>query len=124
MVDLFRVTAPLTIRYPDGTQRVMAELFRHPRGLLFFEPFWDNQPAAQGIHLVEGDIRGEGPWKAGECVITVLGCQGTHPHLAAEFSAWRSYIEEQGSDFPTRQQIDDLARKYGGLLPEAGKISD
>jgi len=124
MVDLFRVTAPLMIRYPDGTQRVMAERFRHPRGLLYFEPFWDSQPAAQGIHLVEGDILGEGPWKAGECVITVLGCQGTHPQLAAGFAAWRAYLEEQGGDFPSRQLVDDLAREYGALLPQPGKLID
>ena len=111
------------IRHPDGTQQVMVELFRHPQGLLYFEPFWDSQPVAQGIHLVEGNIRGVGPWKAGECIITVLGCQGTHPQLAAEFAAWQAYLEEQGGDFPSRQRIDDLAREYGALLPGTGKLS-
>jgi hypothetical protein len=116
MADLFGVTAPVMIRHPDGTQQVMVELFRHPRGLLYFEPYWDCLPAAQGIHLVEGDIRGEGPWKAGECVISVLGCRGTHPELAAGFAGWREYLVERGEDFPSRQQIERLAREHGAVV--------
>jgi hypothetical protein len=116
MAELFRVTAPLMIRCPDGVPHVMAELFRHPRGLLYFELYWDRLPAAQGIHLVEGEIRGEGPWKAGDCVISVLGCQGTHPELAGEFAGWRAYLEECGDAFPSREQIESLARDHGAVI--------
>jgi hypothetical protein len=116
MAELFRVTAPLMIRCPDGVPLVMAELFRHPRGLLYFELYWDRLPATRGIHLVEGEIRGEGPWKAGDCVISVLGCQGTHPALAAEFAGWRAYLEERGDAFPSRAEIERLARDRGAVI--------
>jgi hypothetical protein len=116
MAELFRVTAPLMIRCPDGEPLVMAELFRHPRGLLYFELYWDRLPGAQGIHLVEGGIRGEGPWKAGDCVISVLGCRGSHPQLAAEFADWRAYLEERGDGFPSREEIERLARDHGAVI--------
>lgn len=116
MADLFRMTAPLMIRCPDGAQRVMAEKFRHPRGLLYFEPFWDRLPGAQGIHLVEGEIRGEGPWKAGDCVISVLGCRGSHPELAAEYAGWCAYLAERGDEFPSRREIERLARERGAVI--------
>ena len=116
MADLFHVTAPVMIRCPDGAQRVMVELFRHPRGLLYFEPFWDRLPAAQGIHLVEGEIRGDGPWKAGDCVITVLGCRGSHPELAAEYAGWRAYLAEHADELPSRQAIERLARTHGAVI--------
>lgn len=116
MADLFRVTAPVMIRCPDGAQRVMVELFRHPRGLLYFEPFWDRLPGGQGVHLVEGEIRGEGPWKAGDCVISVLGCRGSHPELAAEYADWRAYLEVRGDESPSRREIESLARAHGALV--------
>jgi hypothetical protein len=116
MADLFRVTAPVMIRCPDGVQRLMVELFPHPRGLLYFEPFWDRLPRAQGIHLAEGEIRGEGPWKAGDCVISVLGCRGSHPELAVEYAGWCAYREECGDAFPSRQSIEDLARAHGAVI--------
>jgi len=116
MADLFRVTAPLMIRFPDGGQSVMVERFRHPRGLLYFEPYWDRLPGAQGIHLVDGEIRGEGPWKAGDCVISLLGCQGSHPELAAEFADWRVYLEKCGDAFPSREEIERLARDHGAVI--------
>ena len=58
MADLFTVTAPLMIRCPNGEKRVMAALFRHAEGLLYFDLFWDRQDDGQGVHLVAGDIRG------------------------------------------------------------------
>ena len=116
MAELFRVTAPLMIRCPNREPLVMAELFRHPRGLLYFELYWDRLPGAQGIHLVEGEIRGEGPWKAGDCVISVLGCQGSHPGLAAEYAGWCAYLAECGDAFPSRQSIEDLAHAHGAVI--------
>ena len=49
----------------------MAEFFPHPRGLLFLDLFWHQQGEA-AIHVVAGAYKGEGPWKVGACVISVL----------------------------------------------------
>ena len=115
MADLFTVTAPLLLRRPAGTLHVMAEVFRHPEGLLYFDLYWNRHPAAAAIHLVTGEVRGDGPWKVGDYVITLLGCHGSHPEQAAENAAWQSYIEQQGSAFPSRDAVEALARAHGAL---------
>jgi hypothetical protein len=76
MADLFSVTAPLLIRYPDTTVHVMVHCLRHPRGLVYFRPFWNRMPAAEGIVLATGEIRGDGPWKVGAAVVTGSGAVG------------------------------------------------
>jgi hypothetical protein len=115
LADLFTVTAPLLLRSPAGTLHVMAEVFRHPEGLLYFDLYWDRDPATAAIHLVSGEVRGDGPWKVGDCVVTLLGCHGSHPEQAAEYAAWRSYVEQQGSAFPSRETVVALARAHGAL---------
>lgn len=116
MADLFTVTAPLMIRCPNGEKRVMAALFRHAEGLLYFDLFWDRQDDGQGVHLVAGDIRGEGPWKAGDCMITVLGCHGSEPELAAAYAEWQMYLEQQAVDYPTPAGLAEIARRYGAIV--------
>ena len=116
MANLFSVTAPLLIRYPTGARKVMLERFRHPAGLLFFELNWERLDGAQGVHLIEGEVRGEGPWKVGDCVVTVLGCQGTEPELAADFAQWRLEIGQGLAAYPPRAEILSLAREHGALV--------
>jgi hypothetical protein len=115
MADLFSVTAPLMIRCPDGEKRVMAEVFRHPKGLLYFDLFWDQLPRGSGIHVVTGEVRGDGPWKAGDCVVTLLGCQGSEPGLASEYAEWRWYLEQQAAAYPSPGELQEIARGYGAL---------
>lgn len=110
MADLFTLTAPLLIRYPDKKWHVMVERFRHPRGLVYFRSFWDQLQPAQGIVLVPGEVRGEGPWKVGDAVITVLGCHGTNADAASEFADWQLHREQLGLSYPGREQLLELAR--------------
>ena len=114
MADLFTLTVPLLIRYPDATRHVMLGCFRHPEGLVYVRPFWELLPAGEGIRLVSGTIRGEGPWKVGDAVVTVLGCQGTNPEQAAEFADWKFHLEQRGEDYPTRDELQAIAN---ALLP-------
>ena len=111
MADLFSVAAPLLIRYPDGTMHVMVHCLRHPQGLVYFRTFWDRMPAAEGIVLVAGEVRGDGPWKVGDAVVTLLGCQGSHPEQAAEYADWQCYLA-QGIDYPGNDQLLALAREH------------
>ena len=113
MADLLSLTTPLLIRYPDDTRHVMVACFRHPQGLLYFRPFWEQLPVTEGVRLVNGDIKGEGPWKVGDAVVTVLGCQGTDPQQAAEFADWTLHLEQQGKHYPSRHELQVIARERG-----------
>ena len=117
MADLFGVTAPLALRLPDGTRKVMAACFPHPRGLLYLDTFWHLASPQEAAHLIVGEVTGEGPWKVGGCVITVLGCQGTDPELALPYVRWRDYLEQAGpEDYPPQAQIRDIARRLGAAV--------
>jgi hypothetical protein len=111
MAELFSVTAPLLIRYPDATVHVMVHRFRHPQGLVYFRPFWDRMPSAEGIVLATGEIHGDGPWKVGAAVVTLLACHGSHPEHAAEYADWQSYLAQYGDDYPESAQLEALARE-------------
>lgn len=115
MADLFSMTAPLMIRFPDGEKRIMAEYFRHPEGLLFFDVFW-NQSGDLAIHLVKGEYKGEGPWKIGNAVISVLGCHGSDPQLASLYSEWQTFRQVAGDQYPSNDQIRQLAVARGAIL--------
>jgi hypothetical protein len=115
MADLFTVTAPLMIRCPGGDRRVMAELFRHAEGLLYFELYWNRMPAGHGVHVIAGELRGDGPWKIGDCVITLLGCQGSEPELAGEYAGWRQYLEQCRDGYPAREELEHIARRHGAI---------
>ncbi len=115
MADLFTVTAPLLIRFPGGRSEVMVERFACPGGLVYFRAFWDQCEAADGIRRVEGELRGEGPWKIGSAVITVLGCHGSNPEQAAAFADWQLHREQLGDAYPGREVLRELARRAGYL---------
>jgi hypothetical protein len=117
MADLFSVTAPLALRCPGGARKVIAACFSHPRGLLYLDTFWHLSTPDRAAHLITGALTGEGPWKIGGCVITVLGCHDTDPDLALPFARWREYLENQGhSEYPPAEQIRDIARRLGAAV--------
>jgi hypothetical protein len=117
MADLFSVTAPLTLRCPNGTRKVIAACFPHPRGLLYLDLFWHRRTPREAAHLIDGELQGEGPWKIGGCVITVLGCHHTDPELAAPYAEWRAYLEsDEGVDYPGTEQIRAIARRLGAAV--------
>ncbi len=115
MTDLFTVTAPLTIRHPDGTRRLMVEIFPHPDGVLYFEPFWHLDDDRR-IHVAEGGLRGEGPWKIGESVITVAGCHGVDADIAAQVAEWQQYLQMYGDEYPDKASILAIARHHGASV--------
>ena len=116
MADLFSVTAPLMVRFPDGEKRIMVERFRLADGLLYLEPFWTQQHPDHAFRRVEGALKGEGPWKIGEAVVTVLGCQGTDPAMAELYARWRTHMQQPGFEFPPRDRVEELARARGALV--------
>lgn len=113
MADLFSVTAPLLIRFPDASRDVMVDCLPHAGGLVYFRPFWDRMPLAEGVRFVAGEVRGEGPWKVGDSVVTVLGCRGTDPEQAAEYAEWQLYREQIGDNYPDEDALLQFAREAG-----------
>ena len=94
----------------------MVEHFLHPKGLLFFKPFWNESGNDNLIELVEGEIKGEGPWKVGDCVITVAGCHGSDPDITLEFSRWQDYVIMQDGEYMPVDLIKEEARKWGAII--------
>jgi hypothetical protein len=114
MADIFSVTAPLKIRLPNGDQKVVAELFRHPQGLLYFELFWHEDREAR-IHLIKGELKGQGPWKIGDHILYVLGCRGTDADLANEYAEWQVWYQQNPGAYPDKKMINRLASSYGAI---------
>lgn len=116
MADLFTVTAPLALRMPDGTRKVIAACFPHPLGLLYLDTFWHLSTPDRAAHLIRGALTGEGPWKIGGAVLTVLGCHNTDPDLAEPFARWQQYLETHGDEYPPPEQIRGIARRLGASV--------
>ncbi len=114
MADLFSVTAPLAIRFPDGSRQIMVERLPYADGLLFLAPFWTDIGVADALRFVPGPIRGEGPWKVGEAVVTVLACHGTDAELANEYSCWQSQLLQMAEAYPQREEIEKLMKTHAG----------
>ncbi len=120
MADLFSVTAPLAIRFRDGSRRIMIERMPYRDGLLFLPPFWNEAGIARALRFVAGPLRGDGPWKAGDAVVTVLGCHGSDPQLASDFAAWQSYLEQSGAAYPEREEVLRLMHEHAAGAMQSG----
>ncbi len=116
MADLFSITAPLMMRNPQGKEQLLAELFPHPKGLIYFELYWHLGQPDETIHLVEGTLSGEGPWKIGDYVINVLGCHGTNADLATIYQQWQTYLHSAAADYPPAPLIAAIARRMGAIV--------
>ena len=113
-MNLFTCNTPLAIRFRDGSKSIMVEYFQHADGLLFFEPFWNTTAGYEPV-VIKGEVKGDGPWKVGDCVITVLACHGCDAELALVFADWQNALLMQGDDYPDRTTVQAIARKYGAI---------
>ncbi len=113
MADLFTVTAPLAIRSPDGENHYVAELFKHPKGLLCFKPYWHQLEPDEGIYLIKGWLEGDGPWKISGHIISVLACHNTEACPATEYNEWRNYLMQHGEEYPPKPLIAAIAARLG-----------
>lgn len=108
-----QLSAPLVLRNGNGDEKVIACAFTHPRGLLYLDLFWHQSTPDKAAHLLEGELRGDGPWRIGEHRLRVLGCHNTDPHLADQFAAWNQYLQQHSEDYPPRAQIIEIAQRLG-----------
>lgn len=117
MADLFSVTAPLAIRFKDtGEKQVMVERLPYNDGLLFLPTFWTDGQLREVMRYVPGPIDGDGPWKVGNAVVTVLACHGTDAELANEFSCWQTRLMEMGDAYPGRQDIYQAMKTHAACV--------
>ena len=116
MASIEDVTAPLVIRFADGTETVVAHCFSHPQGLLYLELFWHLRTPDEAAHLIRGALRGDGPWKIGDTVIRVLGCHNTDPQIQDQYVPWRNYLAQYGDQYPPPAQVREIARRRGARL--------
>ena len=96
------------MRLPDGQQKVVAELFKHTEGLIYFDLYWHEDKSSR-IHLIKGELEGEGPWKIAGHIFYVLGCQHTDGELATEFLHWREWRLHHPDEYPDERLIQRIA---------------
>jgi len=116
MADLFSITAPMLVRRGDGVRHIIAERFPlvNSSGLVYFEVYWHlHRPATEAIHVLNGEILGDGPWRIANNVVSILGCQGSDPELATAFAEWQQYLQLGAPGYPGREAVCMLARSIG-----------
>lgn len=116
MADLFLMKRPLAVNYSSGKKTIMVAYYPHTKGLVYLEPFWEQKPDGEKAVVVEGEIKGEGPWKIADAVVSLVGCQGTDAELAQMLAEWEFHVQSVGSDYYQPESIRALAREYGALV--------
>ena len=84
--------------------------------MLYFDLFWHQVPVSDRdshIHLLTGELKGEGPWKIAGHIFYVLGCRGTDMELATEYSEWQTWRMHNPGDYPDERMIMRIAGSYG-----------
>ncbi|MBW5290846.1 MAG: hypothetical protein Rsou_1159 [Candidatus Ruthia sp. Asou_11_S2] len=119
---LFTMQSPLYIKYPNGETRVIEVLFEHPEGILYFELFWEKDPT-YSIHIIKGEVMGDGPWKVGQCSLHVLGCNHTHPQLCEMRAFWQQELLQNPDQFRANDMVK-IACEKSAFLPGDYPIND
>jgi hypothetical protein len=83
------------------------------RGLLYFEPFRQQAATGRVIHLIEGAITGDGRWKVGDCVTTLMRCHGSGPESATQWAGWQEYRQIHPHHDRADNEVRTTARRYG-----------
>jgi hypothetical protein len=114
--------SPLYIKYPNGEVRVIENIFKHPQGVLYFELFWEKDPT-YSIHLIDGNISGDGQLKVGNCSFHILGCNHTHPQMCEMHSFWQQQLLQNPEQFRLNEVVE-IALKKGAIVPKDHPMND
>ncbi|WP_029007539.1 hypothetical protein [Azospirillum halopraeferens] len=104
--------APLTIEVPRGGRRIVAALVIGRKGIAFADDGWSNGPSYHPMHVVEGQVAGDGPWIIGAAQIREIGAGDSGVQL--HWNDWRRSAEPS-----KRGRAEALLREMlaaGGLL--------
>jgi len=116
MPDIFQMQRPLAVNFKDGSKTIMVAYYPHEEGLVYLEPFWEKRLPEKKANVIKGEIKGEGPWKIADAVISLVGCQGTDAELAQLLAQWENHVQEVGPDYYKVDDIRSLARSFGALI--------
>ncbi len=111
--DLFKVREPLVVRYPDGDERLIAEMFAHRDGVVFFGCGWvyEKEPA----QLLPGPIvkNGEGCWRLGDISVRVV-TREEFPMSALQAELWEQFnITENREDATRERAYEIFVERFG-----------
>lgn len=114
-MSLFKTTAPLMIHCNEGKKRVIGECFPHPHGVLIFEIFWfEAEEIESKVKLIEGELKGEGPWKIADCIISVVNCRDEE--VAIDSSEWQDFITQYGNQYREESHLHQIAQHFGATI--------
>ena len=117
MADIFTLTALLTVKELNGKLKPVAEYFKYPQGIFYFNLYWYQQQPNDVMHVVEGVISGEGSWQINNSVLSVAGCRDSDLELALEYEQWQTYLQTAGNDYPAEGLVYAMAKKMGADIP-------
>lgn len=78
---------PLVIDLGDGNERLMAEVFPHPDGIVFADIGWPDS-TGHPFHVVAGELQGDGPWTIGRHEIRIAF---DGERLFADWTRWQAW---------------------------------
>lgn len=109
---------PLLIKLPNGDCFPAAEIFRHPLGAVAFEINWCNAPRLHPVHVIEGEIVGNGPWSIGEALIRELNLAGLDDERYwQQWNHWQDFLLNDPIDpIEYKRNLFKAARNYGAIL--------
>lgn len=116
MPDLFEMKRPLAVNYSNGEKTIMVAYYPHTNGIVFLPPFWEQKPEGDKATVIKGEVKGEGPWKIADAVISLVGCQGTDPVMAQMLAEWEFHVQSLPQDYFKPDDIRRLAREYGAVI--------
>ena len=111
--DVFRLKEPLVVLYPDGEERLIAELFPYRDGAVFFECGWVF--GGHPVHVLPGPIvkKGKGCWRFGDVVVRVV-TREEFPVLALQAELWEVLKARDGEDASRERAYDIFLDSFGG----------
>lgn len=116
-MNLFEAKGPLVIELPFGGRRLIAEIFPlevvepGKKGLVFFDTWWRGA-TFHPVHVVTGEIRGEGPWDIPEAdaEISRLDLSKEDDPLVGEWKDWQRYREDPEGAAATRELAEEILK--------------
>lgn len=77
----------LVIEIDQDMQRLAAEVFVVPGGVVFLDVGWPEPLAPPRAHTMAGTIQGDGPWRVGDWTIRAL--DDANPRERDEWARWQ-----------------------------------
>jgi len=111
--EAFEKNLPLKVIISKNHERVIAEGFIVGEGVVFYDVFW-YEASFHPIHLIKGEILGQGPWKVGGLVIMEI--KEDEFLFEADWKPWLKFRNHEDGKEATRalakrlmkQEFEDL----------------